>query len=148
MKIIIDSIDSASMRLIGYTPQPSFMVYFRGAAFSGVARLVPALDRPEDSVGMAFMVEISQESVSQFAVLDHAASSGVDALDKPGSFMVTGVIHYQSVPGDPQAQRSASVLAGEAQLELTEREMTGLWPDIGSVVRFVAHDVSLWDEAL
>ncbi|MDQ1815545.1 hypothetical protein RBA41_19785 [Massilia sp. CCM 9210] len=148
MNITIEEIDSASMRLIGYTPQPSFVVHFRSAAFSGIARLVPALERADDCLGMEFHVEITQGSVTQFGVLDQAAMNAVEALDTPGSFKVTGMLESQSVPSDPSAQRHAFIMAGEACFCLSEEEMGGLWPEPGSRVAFVAHDVSLWDDAL
>lgn len=148
MNIVIEEIDSASMRLIGYTPTPSFLVHFRSAAFGGVARLVPAVEQPDDCVGMQFDVEITQGSVTAFRVLDQLDSKAVEALDEPGSFAVSGLVESQSVTSDPSAPRYVFITAGEACFCLSDVEMGGLLPDAGSAVTFVAHDVSLWDEAL
>ncbi|HEX8611159.1 MAG TPA: hypothetical protein VF800_07700 [Telluria sp.] len=148
MKITIEEIDSASMRPIGYTPQPSFVVHFRSAAFGGIARLVPAVERAKDCLGQEFIVEICQGSVTQFGVLDQPAMNAVEALDTPGSFKVTGILQSQSVPSDPDGQRHAFITAGEACFCLSQDEMGGLWPEPESVVAFIAHDVTLWDEAL
>ena len=145
MRIVIEDIDSASMRLIGYTPQPSFVAHFRSAAFSGVARLVPAVDNAEDCVNMELNVEITQGSVTQFSVADNAQMNAVEALDVPGSFRVVGTIESQSA--DPGAQRFAFIMAGEACFCLSEEEMGGQWPEPGSTVSFNAHDVTLWDKA-
>ncbi|NHZ61520.1 hypothetical protein [Massilia genomosp. 1] len=146
MNVTIEEIDSASMRPIGSSPQPSFVVHFRSAAFSGIARLVPALERAEDCLGQEFNVEICQGSVTQFGVLDQPALNAVEAQDTPGSFKVTGIVESQSA--DPGAQRYGFITAGEACFCLSEAEMGGLWPEPESIVSFIAHDVTLWDEAL
>lgn len=146
MRITIEEIDSASMRLIGHTPQPSFVVRFRSAAFSGVARLVPALGNAEDCAGIEMSVEITQGSVTQFSVIDHPEMNSVQALQEPGSFKVAGTVESQS--GEPGAQGYAFIMAGEACFCLSEEEMGGIWPEPGSAVAFIASDVTFWDEAL
>lgn len=145
MRIVIDDIDSASMRPIGHAGQPSFAVSFRSAAFGGVASLVPAVERAEECVGQEFMVEITQGAVTHFGVLDAPELSAVEAQDTPGSFRVVGTIESQS--GDRGAQGFSFIMAGEACFCLSEEEMGGLWPEPGSTVSFIAHDVTLWDEA-
>ena len=146
MNITIDDIDCASMRPIGHAGQPSFVAAFRSAAFDGIARLVPAVDNPEDCLGQECIVEITQGSVTEFAVLDLPELNAVEALETPGSFKVSGTV--ESLSGDAEAQGYAFITAGEACFCLSADEMGGLWPEPGSGVAFVAHDLTLWDASV
>jgi hypothetical protein len=144
VKITIDEIDSASMRPIGHAGKPSFVAVFRSAAFGGTARLVPVLEHPEDCLGQECIVEITQGSVTEFAVLDLPELKAVEALETPGSFKVSGAV--ESLSGKAEAQGYAFITAGEACFCLSADEMGGLWPEPGSAVSFIAHDVTLWDD--
>lgn len=148
MKITIEDIDSASMRPIGHSQYPSFVARFRSVPFSGVARLVPAVDDPKDCVGLELGVEITQGSVTDFQVIGLPAIVGADALETPASFKVCGILESQSPPSETGEGRYAFIAVGEASFCLSEEEMGGMWPEPESIVSFVAHDVTLWDEAL
>lgn len=147
MNIVIEEIDTASMRPIGHAGQASFVVSFRSAAFSGIARLVPALERPEECLGRDFIVELTQGAVTHFGVLDLAQLNAVEALETPGSFKVSGTVESLSA-GSDAGSGYAFIMAGEACFCLSAEEMGGLWPAPGSPVCFIAHDLTLWDGAL
>ncbi|NHZ91459.1 hypothetical protein F2P45_20975 [Massilia sp. CCM 8733] len=148
MIITTEDIDSASMRPVGYAQLPSFVARFRSVPFSGVARLVPAYDNPRDCLDLELGVQITQGSVTDFRVIGLPAIVGADALDIPGSFKVCGILESQSPPSETGEGRYAFIAVGEASFCLSEQEMGGMWPEPESIVSFVAHDVTLWDEAL
>lgn len=76
MNIVIESIDSDSFALRGYTPAPSYKVRFNSEVFEGVARLVPACEVEDISPGATFFVAFAQESLSALKLSEPSAPIG------------------------------------------------------------------------
>lgn len=100
---------------------PSFRVQFRGAKFGGAARFVPASQLADAEPGTKFDVEISQ---------------------------VCGILSSIEYFSEPANNQYTNVVAGDALFGLALRDIGALRPAIGAAVKFVVHDVTLWDEAI
>ena len=148
MEIFIHKIDCASGLAIGFAKLPSFLVNFSSSSFSGVARLVPASDRPEDCEGHVFDVEIGQESISEFCVTKPTKTTSIEALGTAGSYRVHGTVSFHITTSQPIANPSSIITAGDAIFSLSLNDMGGVRLDVGTSVSFIVHDLSFWDEAL
>lgn len=145
MIIFIDEVDSESFLPIGYTNLPSFFVKFKSACFDGVARFVPASGLPADCAGHEFGVEIAQDFVTDFKIVSGGEVLKVEPLEKVGSFRVCGEV--RGVPKPTEGQ-TTTVVIGEAYFTLTLDDIGKIRPDVGDVVTFIVHDLSLWDETI
>jgi hypothetical protein len=149
MRITIDSLNLVGEKRIGFTPMPSFLVAFRSSVVSGRARFVPASETPMLCVGEIFDVEISQEKISGFEVLARDSVSQLVAMyPQANGFMVNGVVSSIQPVSEPAGQQSICINAGEAQFFVSRTEIGSVALSVGDAVRFIAHDVSLWDEAI
>jgi hypothetical protein len=147
LKIAIDEIDAASSKLLGYTPLPSFLVKFHGSTIKGVARLVPASGIADAGPGDEFVVELAHEAVSNFAVLNRDVPPSIVSTSAAGDFKVIGPVSFLSKTASQDIQ-GVYVAVGDASFALTLEEMGGVLPSIGTMVEFVVHDVSMWDEVI
>lgn len=148
MKIVINSIDATSSAPRGFTPLASYLVRFGSSTFSGSARLVPASGFADAQPGDQVVVELAQESVSDFKVCGTLPPESVQALPQPGDFMVCGIVTDVVLASEPAGNRFTYVRAGEAYFCLSLEEIGDCRPERGSAVEFIVHDVSLWDEAI
>ncbi|MEN9865828.1 MAG: hypothetical protein RL748_1418 [Pseudomonadota bacterium] len=148
MKIFVSKIDSASVQLIGCAKLPSFLVDFRSSTFSGIGRLVPAFDYPEDCVGREFEVEIGQGSITEFCITDPATTTSIAALAVAGSFSVHGIVSFVETAAVPIENQFFHIAVDDAIFMLSLDDTGGLRPGVGSFVAFIVHDVSFWDEAI
>lgn len=149
MRITIDSLDPNDEKRIGFTPMPSYAVSFSGSLISGTARFVPASEAPMLCVGEVFDVEVSQERISEFEVLQNRATLEPLAMrPEANGFIVHGVVSSVQPVNEPSGQQCIVVVAGEAQFFLSRTEIGDIDLSVGNAVRFIAHDVSLWDEAI
>lgn len=147
MNIVIDTIES-TVELIGFTKMPSFSVRFHSAGFEGIARFVPASGTSDQCKGSQFGVEICQEYVTDFRILDSFNLAKVDPTGEDGCFHVCGTIHAVMDCSEPAGSRITYVAVGDAIFTLTLADTGGLKPNEGSVVEFIAHDISLWDDEI
>lgn len=148
MKITIDEIDSKSLQLIGFANLPSFIVHFRASTFDGIARFVPACDAPNECAGRQFTVEIAQESITDFRVLELPRDASIESLAAAGSFRVFGTVSFVLTPLEPVDSRFTFVRAGDATFTLGTHDTCGIQPDVGSWVTFIVDGMSFWDEAI
>ncbi len=148
MKIIIEKIDGESVLPIGFAKLPSFLVNFRSSSFSGIARFVPASGRPENCEGCEFEVEIAQDSITEFCIIEGIVTPSVEIMDATGSFKVCGVISSVMALTDPIGGQFTFVAVNDALFTLTNNDMSNLRPDVGTSVAFIVHDMSFWDEAI
>jgi hypothetical protein len=147
MNIVIDTIES-TVKLIGFTKMPSFRIHFNSAIFGGIARFVPASGIPDQCKGSLFSVEICQEYVTDFRILDQANLARVDSTGEDGCFHVCGAIHAVMDCSEPVGNRITYVAVGDAIFTLTLADTRGLKPNEGTVVDFIVHDISLWDDEI
>jgi hypothetical protein len=149
MRITIKAIDEDSVQALGYTPTPSYAVEFTSTAINGQARFVPASGSANDCVGQVFDVEVNQERVSAFKMAEGKPFvEAVTSLPEKGSFHVQGVVVSVVPLSEPVGNEVASVSAGEALFMLTSEELGGAKLIVGERITFVAHELSLWDEAI
>jgi hypothetical protein len=147
MNVVIDDIESA-VKLIGFMKMPSYRVNFSSAIFGGIARFVPASGVPEQCMGSEFSVEIAQESVTNFRILNDPVSEGIDSTGEEGCFHVRGIVHAVMDCSEPPGNRITYAAVGDAIFTLTLDDTGGLRPNEGTAVEFIAHDISLWDDAI
>jgi hypothetical protein len=149
MRITIDGLDLNDEKRIGFTLMPSYAASFSSKLLSGTARFVPASDTPMLCVGEVFDVEISQEEISEFEVLRTSAiSESVAMRPQANGFIVHGVVSSIEPVSEPPGQQCVVVVAGEAGFFLSRTEIGDIDLSVGDAVRFIAHDVALWDEAI
>lgn len=149
MRIIIDSLDLSDEKRIGFMSMPSYAASFSSKLVSGTARFVPASDTPMLCVGQVFDVEVSQEKISEFEVLQSSAiSESVAMRPQANGFIVHGVVSSIESVSEPPGQQCIVVVAGEAGFFLSRTEIGNIDLSVGDAVRFIAHDVALWDEAI
>lgn len=147
MRIIVEYIDKNSFELRGYTPTPSFKVQFSSKVFAGVARLIPYSGAPDAVSGAQFDVELNQEAVTGFRMCD-VRHPCVDPLVNLGDFKVRGIVHHVAFHSEPPGNHLTYVNVLEAVFMLGAEDTGAFRPAIGSGVEFIAHDLSMWDEAL
>lgn len=149
MRITIDDLDVVDMKRVGFTELSSFPVAFRSSVISGYARFVPAADTPESCIGKVFDVEINQERISDFEVLKSTFTArSVSVCVEANRFAVYGIVSTIHSVSEPAGEQVIYISAGEALFAVTKTEIGGVTLSVGDVVRFVAHDVTLWDEAI
>lgn len=148
MHIVIHSIDKNSLSLRGFTPTPSFSVKFSSQPFSGTARLVPAVEISDVKTGSEFQVEIAQESVTGFRLSEMSGDVYVEPILPLGDFKVRGIVRYLAFPSEPVGNRITYIQAGEADFCLALEDIGDLRPEVGTIVEFIVHDLSLWDYAI
>ncbi|MEN9866574.1 MAG: hypothetical protein RL748_2164 [Pseudomonadota bacterium] len=147
MNIVIDTIESTA-KLIGFTNMPSFRVHFSSAVFKGIARFVPASGTSDQCKGSQFGVEICQEYVTDFRILDSPNLARIDSTGEDGCFHVCGAIHAVMDCSELAGNRITYAAVGDAIFTLTLADTCGLKPNEGTVVEFIAHDISLWDDEI
>ena len=150
MRITVESIDQRGERRLGCMQLPSFPVQFSSATFSGKARFVPAGSDWQRSIGQTFEVEINQENITNFEVLEASVlqETSVTAQTQPGDFRVCGVVIAIVSIAEPDGEQIITVKAGDALFNLTRTELRIAHLSEGSAVAFTVHDMSLWDEAI
>jgi hypothetical protein len=126
----------------------SFVVRFRSTPFNGTARLIAARDIVDVQPGSHFVVEIAQESVSEFKVDKEPGIQRVRPLSQEGDFHVRGVVCSVAHPSQPAGNRVTYVAVADAQFCLSLQDIGDLRPEVGTAVDFIVHDLSLWDEAI
>lgn len=147
MLVTIENIDENSMQLIGCMKIPSFSVRFSSAVANGFARFVPASGVAQGCIGRSFYVEINQETITNLQLLTPMAIESVTPLAAPGSFLVQGTVS-SVVPLEGPDASLVTVTARDATFTLEQKELEGFRPSLGEQLSFVAHGVSLWDEAV
>ena len=147
MNIVIDAIES-TVKLIGFTKMPSYRVHFNSAIFEGIARFVPASGVPDQCKGSQFGVEIGQEYVTNFRILNIPNLEQIDSTGEDGCFHVRGVVHAVMDCSEPPGNCITYVAVGDAIFTLTLDDSGGVKPNEGTVVEFIAHDISLWDDEI
>jgi hypothetical protein len=149
MRIIIDGLDPSDEKRIGFTSMPSYAASFSSSLVSGTARFVPASDTPMLCVGEVFDVEVSQEMISEFEVLQSSSIlESVAMRPQANGFIVHGVVSSIEPINEPPGQQCIVVVAGEAHFFLSRTEIGDIDLSVGDAVRFIAHDVALWDAAI
>lgn len=137
------------MEHIGYVGVPSFPAQFSSSVVKGRARFVPAEGDAQGCVGRSFDVEINQERVTDLRRVNREADAdAVVALPEFGAFRVCGTVASVVPLGEPEGSDFVTIAAGEAAFILCEPDLCGVKLTQGETVAFVAHDVSLWDEAI
>lgn len=148
MKITVESIDVSAMENLGFTQLPSFPVRFSSEVVNGVARFVPASGEVQRCAGESFDVEINQENVTHLKRIRSELVESVVALTEPGVFQVSGRVSSVVSLGEPEGSEVVTVSAGEATFTLSSEELGSMKLSLGEKVSFVAHALSLWDEAI
>lgn len=149
MRITVETIDAGSMQLLGYTPMPSYVVVFAANAFRGQARFVPALEDANRCLGQVFDVEVNQERVTALQTIGALAfSASVHALSECCAFHVQGVVTHVAYLSEPAGVPLVVVSACGADFMLGRAELGDMKLSMDERVSFVAHGLSLWDEAL
>ena len=97
--------------------------------------------------GDEFIVELAHESVTDFNVTAGMVQPSVACAIVPGDFKVVGEVCFLDSAASG-AICGAYIAVGDATFALTLEEMGGVAPSIGTMVEFVAHEVSMWDEAI
>ena len=136
------------MHRLGYMQLPSFPIRFSSSVANGLALFVPASGEAQGCAGQTFDVEINQEKVS---ALERASLESVDsivALPEPNAFKVSGRVISAVSMAEPVDNEIISVKAGEAIFTLSRNELGGVKLALGECVTFIAHTLSLWDEAI
>jgi hypothetical protein len=146
MLVTIEHIEESTMQQIGCMKIPSFVVRFTSSVVSGFARFVPASGDANVCMGQTFYVEINQESVTDLQLIQLSAIESVTPLPAPGSFLVLGTV--DSVVPLGEAGPVVTVTARGATFTLATDELGSLIPSLGEQLSFVAHGLSLWDEAI
>ena len=148
MRITIETIDTASEQKLGHMQVPSFLVHFRSSVVNGQARFVPAERKYQRSANRVFDVEINQESVTGFRLVEREElREGVVSLPEPGAFRVRGVVSSVLPISETEGNVLVSVDAGGALFHLERADLCNSIPSEGDAVAFDVHEVSLWDEA-
>lgn len=149
MQIALDHVNPEMRCRLGYMQMPAFMVDFTSSLVKGRAMFVPA---SEDNlrVGYSCFVEIAQESVGGFEILDPSASwdPSIVSLGAVGSFLVVGKVADVRRASAPGVEDVITVAVGEASFTLLSSEVGTNSVLVGDPVRFVARDLALWDEAI
>jgi len=65
-----------------------------------------------------------------------------------GDFKVRGIVRYLAFPSEPVGNRITYIQAGEADFCLALEDIGDLRPEVGTIVEFIVHDLSLWDYAI
>jgi hypothetical protein len=147
MLITIESIDESSMQPIGCMKIPGFIVRFTSPAVSGFARFVPSSGTAKGCIDQSFYVEINQENTTDVQLLPLKAIESITPLPAPGSFLVLGTVTALVPLGGLDGQL-VTVAARDATFTLESKELGDIQPMLGEQITFVAHDLSLWDEAI
>ena len=148
MYITIEAINTDAVRPLGCMQVPSFRTRFSSSAIEGWARF-PANGDTDGCVGKSFYVEIDHERITDLKRFDYNAfNEGVVALDEAEAFQVFGTVTAVMPPGEPSDSVILSVASGEAIFTLDRFDLGDTKLSVGERVAFVAHELSLWDEAI
>ncbi len=149
MRITIEAVNIGSVQPLGYMQLPSYLVRFISASIQGEARFVPSSDDVRSNIGQVLDVEISQEGVSAFKSVGNSSfTQAIVALAEAKAFQVQGVVASVIVLSEPPGTLLVTVSACGAIFMLSNSDLEGLSPSAGEAVSFVAHELSLWDEAI
>jgi hypothetical protein len=149
MRIIVTSIEAGPQVRLGTTQLPAFPAHFKSEGFAGSAWFVPASGQGADYIGQTLDVEISQEAVSQFALEDDREDEvGVEPASTSRTYKVVGLVTSIVPLEEPPGEAIFTVSIGDAEFTLARSELGHVLPAKGSKVSFIAHDLSLWDEAI
>jgi hypothetical protein len=150
MRVTIESLSSDEPREFGFTPMQGYPVMFSAGTLRAHAWFVPADTDLSHVVGREYEVEVNQERVTALTPVGAGqdGSQGLAALPDFGSFRVHGRIESVLLANEHGGEPAAFVRAGDAYLALGSVELAGLELHAGDTITFVAHDVSLWDEAI
>ena len=135
------------MQRMGCMQMPGFLVRFSSSVVCGQARFVPASGDAKGCIGQSCYVEIDQEKITNVHPATPGSIEGVTALADAGAFLVVGTV-VSIVPIQEPAGAIVTVTAREARYTLSSDEFGNVVPSPGDRVTFVAHDLSLWDEAI
>ncbi len=154
MLITIDRIIPGEERTLGYMRYPSVLVGFTSSVMTGSAWFVPASDDRQGIVGQSFGVEINQESVSAFKVVEQSEDQSHSVIPLPirSCFQVCGIVTsvdvFNMAYKNPEYDPVIQIRVGDAHF-FTTKAACGLdVPTNGQTVIFNANELSLWDEAL
>lgn len=149
MQITIDTLDTEAVQALGCMQLPSFRTRFSSLAFEGWARFVPANGDPGACVGKSFFVEIAQERVTDLQRVDDISfHEKVVALDESEAFHVFGTVTAVVQGGEPPDHVILSVASGDAIFTLDRGDLGDIKLCVGDKLAFIAHALSLWDEAI
>jgi hypothetical protein len=149
MQITIEAINADAVQCLGCMQVPSFRTKFSSSAIEGWARFVPANGDPEACVGKSFYVEINHERVTDLKRIDdHVFTERIVALDESEAFQVFGTVTSVMPLGEPTDNVILSVASGEAVFTLARCDLGETELSLGEKIAFVAHELSLWDEAI
>ncbi len=149
MRITVTSIDTGSQVRLGSMQMPSFAAHFESPNVSGSAWFVPASGQGSDYVGQTLDVEISQEAVTQFALeVDRSSAPCVEPASAPRTYRVVGVVTSVVPLEEPAGEAIFTVSVGDAAFTLERDDLGHARPAEGMKVSFLAHELSLWDEAI
>lgn len=149
MRITIESIATKAVQHIGYTRIPGYPVQFSSLDIKGGALFVPKTANVEGCVGQSFYVEIGQERVTNLERVAHEGNAeAVVALSEFGAFCVCGTVTSVVPLDEPEGNQVVTIAAGEAVFTLCQEDLGSVKLVQGEKVAFVAHEVSLWDEAI
>lgn len=136
------------MHRLGYTKLPSFPVQFSSSVVNGLALFVPASGEGRGCASQSFDVEINQEKVSKLKRGGLDSVESVAALPEANAYEVSGKVISVVPIGEPEGHEVITVQAGEAIFTLSWDELGGVKLSLGERVTFIAHTLSLWDEAI
>lgn len=149
MEITLNRIDPESERPMGLMNLPAFRVAFTSSTVSGEAMFIPATIGAALRPGDTFFVEVAQEAVSAIEVGGSDDDAGmITPLMESGLFRVCGKVTSIQDVAEPAGEQIFSATAGEAVFTLLKSEIANRVLALNDLIRFVAHDVSLWDEAI
>ena len=148
MLITIETIDPEEPRDVGDRPMLGYPARFRSSMVHGWAIFVPVDGEVADLGGQSFSVEINQERVSAFEILEGPAQPEVAPLPARGDFQVRGVVSAIVPFTEPEGEQLVVVSARDAIFTLLRSEVGSRLLRTGEWVSFIAEDVSLWDEGL
>ena len=150
MRITIKEIDLASSQLMGNIKAPGYRVRFTSSLATGSAIFVPACSASESIRGESFDVEVNQEGIERFAVEPNSFPREVQitSTEREGDYEIVGVITSIVPRGDNARKAIITISVGDALFVIDSDEIGANYPEEGDWVRFVAREVSLWDEAI
>ena len=129
---------------------PSFPVQFHSSLFSGQAMFVPASGDWKHCLGQSFEVEIDQEKVTGFKVLETSSLLAplITAITETGDFQVFGTVIVVASIAEPDGEQIITVKAGDAHFTFPKSELQISRLSEGDAVAFTVHEMSLWDTAI
>jgi len=147
MRITVESIDPNAMVRLGFAQLPSFPVQFSSVTVCGTANFVPAIGDAQSCAGQVFDVEINQQKITNLERIGAESGESVVACVELGCYKVAGRVTSVVRLDERGDDEIVTVTAGEATFTLSSGDVAGIALSLGQSVSFLAHSLSLWDEA-